>query len=271
MALSRVTTIEGLYITDLCKNKIAVDPKVQEEMQKLRTKRSLQLCFTLLYDVNTSDLKVCHLNARSLHKHIKDIRSDLNYLASDIGIFTETRFSPFDDDEMYTINGFQPFRNDDMFNRNDNRRPYHGTAVYSKIPFVQGYPYSHNINGIEFTVIKVINHEDLTMIGVYRSPHVSLTHLCSALHDIVGENILQHNIIIGDFNVNWMVDTERQSLYNVMIRDNGYMQLITSYTTDNNTLIDHIYTNITNMEVDSGNIETYFSDHKAIRISCKRK
>ena len=71
--------------------------------------------------------------------------------------------------------------------------------------------------------------------------------------------------------MNWMVDTERQSLYNVMIRDNGYMQLITSYTTDNNTLIDHIYTNITNMEVDSGNIETYFSDHKAIRISCKRK
>ena len=61
-----------------------------------------------------------------------------------------------------------------------------------------------------------------------------------------------------------MVDTERQSLYNVMIRDNRY-------TTDNNTLIDHIYTNITNMEVDSGNLETYFSDHKAIWISCKRK
>ena len=64
--------------------------------------------------------------------------------------------------------------------------------------------------------------------------------------------------------MNWMVDTERQSLYNVMIRDNHY-------TTDNNTLIDHIYTNITNMEVDSGNLETYFSDHKAIWISCKRK
>ena len=59
-----------------------------------------------------------------------------------------------------------------------------------------------------------------------------------------------------------MVEIERQSFYNVMIRDNGYMQLKkTSNTTDNNTLMDHIYTNITNMEVESGNLETYFSDN----------
>ena len=68
-----------------------------------------------------------------------------------------------------------------------------------------------------------------------------------------------------------MVDTERQSLYNVMITDNGYTQLISSYTTDSNTLIDHIYTNITNMQIDSGKIETYFSDHEAIWVSSKRK
>ena len=36
VALSRVTTIEGLYITDLCESKISVDPKVVQEMQLLR-------------------------------------------------------------------------------------------------------------------------------------------------------------------------------------------------------------------------------------------
>ena len=36
VALSRVTTIEGLYITDLCEGKISVDPKVVQEMQLLR-------------------------------------------------------------------------------------------------------------------------------------------------------------------------------------------------------------------------------------------
>ena len=154
-------------------------------------------------------MKVCHLNARSLHKHIDDVRNDLNYLASDILVFTETRFSPFDEDEMYKINGFQLFRNDAMFNEHDNRRPYYGTAVYSKIPFSDGYPYSTNINGVEFTVVKVANNEDLTIIGVYRSPKVPCAHLCSALEDILRVNSLQKNIIIGDFNVNWMVDAER--------------------------------------------------------------
>ena len=38
-----------------------------------------------------------------------------------------------------------------------------------------------------------------------------------------------------------------------MVRDNGYRQLIDNPTTDNNTLIDHIYTNIVNVETVSGN------------------
>ena len=99
---------------------------------------------------------------------------------------------------------------------------------------------------------------------------VPLGQLCSALQHIVDQTSNNYNIFIGDFNVNWLVEVERQSLYNVMVRDNGYRQLIDNPTTDNNTVIDHIYTNIVNMETVSGNLETYFSDHKAIWIACKK-
>ena len=271
VALSRVTTIQGLYVTDLCENKIAVDPRVVAEMQKLRTERSLQLCYTPLYQISQSELKVCYLNARSLHKHIEDIRKDFNYSSSDIAIFTETRFGTYDDEEMYNIDGYQLFRNDDLANQDNNRRPYGGTAVYSRIPFVEGYPYSHNINGIEFTIIKVVNNPNFTVIGVYRSPKIPVRHLCSALVEIVADETLQPNIILGDFNVNWMVDTERQPLYNVMVRDNAYKQLLSNFTTDNQTLIDHIFTNISDLEINSGILETYFTDHKAIWASYKTK
>ena len=71
VALSRVITMEGLYITDLCTNKIDVDPKVGKKMLELRTQRNF--CFTPLYMLNLSDFKICYLNARSLHKHIDDI------------------------------------------------------------------------------------------------------------------------------------------------------------------------------------------------------
>ena len=47
VGLSRVTTIEGLYITNLCEDKIAVSNNVRTEMSKLRTE--CKLCFYVLH------------------------------------------------------------------------------------------------------------------------------------------------------------------------------------------------------------------------------
>ena len=146
VGLSRVTTIEGLYITDLCENKIAVHPDVKKEMERLRTSARLKLCISPLYEITGSVLKLCYLNARSVHKHIQDLCNDLNYLSADINIFAETRFSFQDTDEMYYIPGYEPFRNDNS-NSSNASRPYGGTAVYSKIPYSTGYPCCNNIHG----------------------------------------------------------------------------------------------------------------------------
>ena len=268
VALSRVTTIEGLYITKLCEDKITVDPKVIAEMNELRNKRKLELCFIPLYTIDKSNIKVCYLNARSLHKHIDDVRNDFNFVSAEVAIFSETRFSPFDEDERYTIDSFRLFRNDGDMSFHSSGRPYGGTAIYTKGPLIQGYPYSRNINGIEFSIAKIDSNQDLTIIAVYRSPRIHVSRLCSALVDIIAQDASQQNIIIGDFNVDWMIQTQRQSLYDVLVRDNGYQQLISTYTTDNNTIIDLIFTNISD-KINSGVLETYFSDHKAIWTSLK--
>ena len=77
-------------------------------------------------------------------------------------------------------------------------------------------------------------------------------------------------IVIGDFNVNWLDELQRQSLYNLMINELALEQMISSFTTDNRTLIDHLYTNLKE-EIHAGTLETYFSDHKAIWASIKVK
>jgi hypothetical protein len=100
----------------------------------------------------------------------------------------------------------------------------------------------------------------LTIIGLYRSPSIALSRLLSALRTILDEDSCSQNILIGDFNVNWMVKSDRQSLYNLMIIENNYRQLITDFTTDNRTTIDHLHTNLMNEEIHSGILETYFSD-----------
>ena len=261
VALSRVTKIEGLHITDLCEGTISVDPKVVQEMQLLRNEYKLDLCFTPLYLLENTDLKICYLNTRSLHKHIHDVRKDINYLSTDILIFTETRFSPHDPNEMYAIEGYDLFRNDDFSNVN---RPYRGTAVYSKLPMLNGYPCGRNYNGVEITILKTVEHPQLIIIGIYRSPKLALPSLLAAIRTTLQENNFSNIIVFGDFNVNWFDKVSWRSLYNLMINENALEQLISASTTNNGTLIDHVYTNMVEEEVQVGTLETYFSDHKAI-------
>ena len=234
-------------------------------MQLLRNECKLDLCFTPLYMLENTDLKICYLNARSLHKQIGDVRKDINYLSADILIFTETRFSPHDPDEMYTIDGYELFRNYETSNVN---RPYHGVAVYFRLRMLNGYPYARNCHGIELTIAKIIEHPDLIIIGIYRSPRVVVSCLLTAIRTTLEENPSQV-IFMGDFNVNWLDEVERRSLDNLMINEKGLEQLISSCTTDNGTLIHHLYTNLIEEDVKAGILETYFSDHKAIWASVK--
>ena len=66
-------------------------------------------------------------------------------------------------------------------------------------------------------------------------------------------------MIRGDFNVNWLIDTEKRPLYNLLVNDKHYKQLISTYTTDSKTVIDHIYTNIhvDNLHIQAVVLETF--------------
>ena len=120
-------------------------------------------------------------------------------------------------------------------------------------------------------MIQTEDRPDLVVVGIYRSPKVPISHLLAALRTVLNENSSSQNEIIGDLNVNWLIETERQPLFNLMIIENNYKQLISSFTTDNRTLIDHLFTNLDVKEISAGVLETYFSDHKAIWASVKAK
>lgn len=73
-----------------------------------------------------------------------------------------------------------------------------------------------------------------------------------------------------DFNVNWLIEKDKAPLHNLFVRDHNYRQLVSCYTTDNRTTIDHIYTNLPESEVKVHILETYFTDNKAIYAFKKR-
>ena len=127
--------------------------------------------------------------------------------------------------------------------------------------YFPGYPYCLNIYGIEVTIIKIISHEDWAILGIYRSPKMPVRKLCRAITEVLNSISPEDIIVLGDFNVNWLIDTEKRPLYNI--------QLISTYATDSKTVIDHIYTNIHvgNLNIQAVVLGTYFTDHKAVWAS----
>ena len=110
MGLSRITTIEGLYITDLCEDKIAVNTDVQREMHRLWRNANLDLCISPNYMIWTTIY-------------------DMNNLNTNVNIFSKTRFSNYDDGNMYALNNYKLFKNDDRMT-NNNGRSHGGMAFF---------------------------------------------------------------------------------------------------------------------------------------------
>ena len=80
------------------------------------------------------------------------------------------------------------------------------------------------------------------------------------LHSIMSSEVFR--IILGDFNIDWNDDVQRNTLFNQMISSFGYRQHILGSTTDHRTTSDHIYSNLGESRLRTGVLETYFSDHK---------
>ena len=64
------------------------------------------------------------------------------------------------------------------------------------------------------------------------------------LYSAYAAHYVYFNIFIVDFNINWLDGSNRRPLYNLFVICNNYRQLISTYTTDNQTTIDHVYTNL---------------------------
>ena len=80
-------------------------------------------------------------------------------------------------------------------------------------------------------LFKITSLADWTIIGIYRSPKVPVRQLYLAIAEMLSSIRPENNIIIlGDFNINWLVETERRPLCNLLVRDKHYKQLISTFS-----------------------------------------
>lgn len=113
-------SVVGAKSQDLKEKILKQIPKaVEDEMKHLRMERKLDLCISPIYNTNQNAIKICFLNTCSLHKHITNVRTDSNYLSTDVSISCETRFRDTDCDTMYDIDHYTLFRNDSNSSNNE--------------------------------------------------------------------------------------------------------------------------------------------------------
>ncbi len=108
-----------------------------------------------------------------------------------------------------------------------------------------------------------IEHLNTTVAVVYRPPSYNMPLFKEKLTTLVNEmNCLPGGkIILGDFNENLF---NYSSIHDLM-QHFGFTQIVEKPTTENNTLIDHVY--VKDIDLDKINIDimpTYFSYHDCV-------
>ena len=167
VALSRLKTFDGLYITDLNTNKISISKAVKAEMQHLR---ECKTDLTLQFLYNMADVfRLTFLNARSLHRHLLDVKNDFNFQVAEVICFCETRFDDRDTSKSTSLNGFHQYRQDSKVDTSQNQRTPYGMALYTSEK-LHIDPSSLTSDNIEIMLSEINRTEIKSSLSTYTVP-----------------------------------------------------------------------------------------------------
>lgn len=269
VALSRVTSEKGLCISvkseEIFHKKIYADKKISDalsKMPRLFTYESQILPFR----------SIVLINIQSLRQNFLELAHDTRIRNSDLICLTETWMSDCDSLEQFALDDFvlhHVSRKQSYVGENEQIRDLHkakggGVAAYIKkrSPFVK---IPMPIRDIEGLMLKDIDTE-ITFVIIYKPSVYTTKNFLQRLELLL--NILhqtsRNNIILGDFNENFLSTTSSTPIQKFM-KEFGYHQLVDFPTTENRTLIDHVYSAIPN-GIHVHVCPTYYSYHEAIRI-----
>ncbi|KAL4007992.1 hypothetical protein ACER0C_001844 [Sarotherodon galilaeus] len=274
VALSRTTSLKGLYITDFDERKIYADPAITDALKNMRhasfenARPLLQFLKSVVPTVPT--LTIIHHNAQGLPTHMEDMRCHHELSLADVLCITETHLSgssvsprfQLEQYNMATRNRHVSYTNHtDMAKVNGG-----GVAMYYKTVLIaESRKYLQNVTDLEFVVIKVESPVTALIATVYRPPnysHVRFLPQMQCLLDSLEMMNCQPIIVCGDFNEDLM--SRGKKPIQELFQSRGYAQLITAATTEKHTLIDHLYISQPYACLQSGVLNTYHSYHNPI-------
>ena len=201
------------------------------------------------------------LNIRSLNRNIDQLKSIMSKIQPDFVLLSEI-FNPHE--------GFVASKNYhkiEMNTRVNRKGGGVGIFVNSKYKYEPLTKLNKlRLKGIEIIAVKVsLDESELTLISIYRPPELNIKNTMGDL-DLILSKIDDEKVLIGgDMNIDVLVKNYFREKYLEILLQNNLEQKVqtpTRITASSCTLIDHVLSNLNNIE----SLSTYHSpaDHQLI-------
>ena len=261
VALSRVTTLEGLYLTNYDPSKIFCNKNIETNLAKMPT-FDLSTANPLLQLDHNKNFIIAHHNIQSLRCHIEDLKNNTQMRNAHVICLSETWLTENDNLEDLVIDGYTL----ETLNVGRGR----GVAMYiqnsvdySVLPILS--------NACDTLAIRTYGATNMLIAVVYKPPDTRYGMFCTEMSNITAQTELletDNAVFVGDFNIDLMKDA---TLVPRVFR--SYFQVISEPTTANQTLLDHIYIKPVPGIDDfvASVLPTYYSYHRPVFIAIKRK
>ena len=261
VALSRVTTLEGLYLTNYDPSTIFCKKDIDTNIAKMPT-FDISTANPLLQLDHNINFIIAHHNIQSLRCHIEDLRNNTQMRNAHVICLSETWLTDNDNLEDLVIDGYT------LETMKVGRA--RGVAMYIQ-------------NSIDYTVLPFFTSDCDTLAirtygatneliaVVYKPPNARHDTFCTEMSNITAQTELletDHAVFVGDFNIDLLKDgTLPPRVFQ------SYFQAISEPTTINETLLDHIYIKPIPSINDfiAAVLPTYYSYHRPVFIAIKRK
>ena len=264
VALSRVTTLEGLQILNYKSATIKKDKRVDAEMILL-CQRPITFVLPMIPTLPQQDfIKISHLNVRGYLGHIDDLKTDHVISSADIICLTETHLRK--SDTVHPIS--QPIKSHVQYRANRVGGVQKGGIMMFVNWQIPSMCLNIEIPGLEFlaTSLSPSPNTKIVLVTLYRcSSTVSTQQFIAMVEQLLNSIALLHAqiLVVSDFNDDLLGNTTKISSW---FKSNGFNQLIDQPTTDQGSLLDHVYFNGVSV-IQTEVCNTYYSDHDCTIIA----
>ncbi|XP_055088458.1 uncharacterized protein LOC117393626, partial [Periophthalmus magnuspinnatus] len=270
VALSRVRSLEGLVIQDFDEDAIYCNDGIRSALQNMppfiveRMPWHLQEAHVLTF---------FYMNVHGLERHVSDLALCTQHWQPNCIAVVETWLTVNSSFQTSHIEGFNFHSRPRSLSYQQSNHPAL-TSLLGKAHGGVGIYCEENLN-YEITVrdfsleclVNYFAEYKIIVSAIYRPPSYPMSLFKYNLDRLLNwlESHCATVAVTGDFNDDVL---KSSNLCNFMI-EKGYVQYVTSPTTERGTLIDHLYVKSTEYDIDSVVVPTYFSDHEGIVFSFK--